>query len=210
MKNNNQGFTLTEMVVAFVVLAILSSIGVVGVLAYQDFADFERQNRYAQTLFVAAQAELTADSVRGGLEELQEAPGEALQLDTIITGSGGYADVSGQGEIIKGDTIYALTGTAETYQKYKNGEYDGRDDDESKGYRALYGMFEEYLTDQSLLNAAISLEYNPQKGLVYGVLYSDRNQSFTYTATNRDGRVNICDRREDYRNEYLVGYYGLE
>lgn len=210
MKNSNKGFTLTEMVVAFVILAVLSSLGVVGVLAYQDFADFERQNRYAQTLFVAAQAELTSYSVRGGLETLKEAPGEEILLDTIITKDGVYADASGEGEIIKGDTIYALAGTAETYQKYLNGEYDGRDDAQSKGYRALYGIFEEYLHDKSILNAAISLEYNPEKGLVYGVLYSDKNRSFTYTASTREGRVNVCDRREDFRSEYLVGYYGLE
>ena len=74
----------------------------------------------------------------------------------------------------------------------------------------LYGIFESYMTDRTVLSAAIALEYDPKTGIVYSVLYSDRKNSFTYTAQNKNGRVNICDRREDYRSEYLIGYYGLE
>ncbi len=210
MKNNNKGFTLVEMVVSFIILLIIVSMGMVGVLAYQDFADFKRQNNYAQTLFVAAQSKLTSYSVRGGLEDLQETPGEVLLLDTIITPEGKYAGRSEKAEGTKQDTIYYLTGTQETYAKYQAGEYEGRTDPESRGYQILYDIFDEYLFDKTILDAAISLEYNPEKGLVYGVLYSDKNRSFTYTAVNKNGRVNICDRREDYRSEYLIGYYGLE
>ena len=41
MKNENKGFTLMELVVTFALLLILSSLGVVGVLAYQDYADYK-------------------------------------------------------------------------------------------------------------------------------------------------------------------------
>ena len=44
MKNNNKGFTLVELVVSFVIILILASLSIVGVLAYQDFADLKRQN----------------------------------------------------------------------------------------------------------------------------------------------------------------------
>ena len=88
MKNENKGFTLVELVVSFVILLILSSISVVGVLAYQDYADFKRQNSYAQTLFVAAQSQLTGYSVRGQLDDLKEVSTTPLLLDTIITPSG--------------------------------------------------------------------------------------------------------------------------
>ena len=54
MNNNNKGFTLVELVVSFVIILILASLSIVGVLAYQDFADFKRQNSYAQTLFASA------------------------------------------------------------------------------------------------------------------------------------------------------------
>ena len=210
MKNNNEGFTLVELVVSFVILLIIVSMGIVGVLAYQDFADFKRQNNYAQTLFVAAQSKLTACSVRGEDWEMQQMPGEELLLDTIITPDAKSAAGSSRADGTKSDTIYYLTGTKATYQKYKNGEYEGKNDPESRGYRVLYDMFDEYLIDKTILEAAVALEYNPKKGLVYGVLYSDKNESFTYTAVNKNGRVNVCDRREDYRSEYMIGYYGLD
>ena len=210
MKSNNKGFTLVELIVAFIILMILSSIGLVGVLAYQDYADFKRQNSYSQTLFVAAQSKLTSYSVRGELDRLQEVSKEKVYLDTIITPSGKPASESGEGEGAKKSTIYCLTGTKETYQKYLAGEYDGKTDAESMGYRLLYDIFDEYLYDKTILEAAIALEYNPREGLVYGVLYSDKKASFTYTASNKNGRVNICDRREDYRSEYMIGYYGLD
>ena len=83
-------------------------------------------------------------------------------------------------------------------------------DMESRKYQVLYDILDEYLMDKSILSAAVALEYNPEKGLVYGVLYSDKNGLFTYTAANKNGRVNICNRQEDYISEYLIGYYGLD
>lgn len=210
MKNKNAGFTLVELIVTMTVLLMLASFGIAGVLAYQDYADFKRQNNYAQTLFVAAQSELTAYSVRGEEGMLLENPGEALPLSEIITSDGSRADDSEKAEGAKKSTIYYLTGTGETYQKYLAGEYDGKEDVKSRQYRLLYGIFENYLYDKSVLDAAIALEYNPEEGLVYSVLYSDKKASFTYDQKNKDGRVNICDRQQDYRSEYMIGYYGLD
>lgn len=210
MKNENKGFTLVELVVSFVILLILSSISVVGVLAYQDYADFKRQNTYAQTLFVAAQSQLTGYSVRGQLDDLKEVSTTPLLLDTIITPSGMAADKTDGGQEAKSSDVYCLMGTREAYEKFLAGDYVGKTDRESMGYQALYTIFDEYLVDKSILKAAVALEYNPEKGLVYGVLYSDRNGSFTYTADSKSGRVNICDRQEDYRSEYLIGYFGVD
>lgn len=194
----------------FVILLMLSSIGVVGVLAYQDYADFKRQNSYAQTLFTAAQSQLTGYDARGELEDLKAVSGEELLLDTIVTPSGEVASESKAGENAKKSKVYSLTGTAENYRKYLAGEYLGKTDADSMRYQMLYDIFDEYLYDKTILEAAIALEYNPEQGLVYAVLYSDKNASFTYTAGNKNGRVNICDRQEDYRSEYLIGYYGVE
>lgn len=210
MKNKNKGFTLVELVVSFMILLILSAISVVGVLAYQDYADFKRQNSYAQTLFVAAQSQLTGYSVRGQLDDLKEASNTLLFLDTVITPSGETADKTTDGQEAKSSPVYCLMGTKETYEKFLAGDYVGKTDSQSMGYQTLYSIFDEYLVDKSILSAAVALEYNPEKGLVYGVLYSDRNTSFSYTAANKNGRVNICDRQEDYRSEYLIGYFGVD
>lgn len=210
MKNKNKGFTLVELVVSFVILLMLSSISVVGVLAYQDFADFKRQNSYAQTLFTAAQSQLTGYSVRGQLDDLKDVSVTPLMLDTVITPSGQAADKTSSGQEAKSGGVYCLMGTRETYEKFLAGDYEGKTDSESMKYQALYEIFDEYLVDKSILAAAVAIEYNPEKGLVYSVLYSDRNSAFTYTADSKNGRVNICDRQEDYRSEYLIGYFGVD
>lgn len=210
MKNNDKGFTLVELVVCFAIILILASLSVAGVLAYQDFADFKRQNSYAQTLFASTQQKLTAYSVRGEMDELLAVSDTPLPLDTLITPSGLNADKAVSGSSAKEDTIYYLVGSKEAYEKYLKGEYRDKKDMESRKYQVLYDILGDCVMDQSVLSAAVALEYNPQKGLVYGVLYSDKNGSFTYTATNKNGRVNICDRREEYRSEYMIGYYGLD
>lgn len=210
MKNKNKGFTLVELVVSFVILLILASISVAGVLAYQDYADYNRQNNYAKTLFAAAQSELTAESVRGMLPALSEIPMDAVYLDTIITPSGKPASETDEGTSAKNGRVCTLLGTAEDYEKYLSGEYKDRSDDEARQKQALYDLFDDYLMDKGILKAAIALEFNADTGLVYAVLYSDRNTAFTYTAANKNGRVNICDRRDAYRREYLTGYYGVE
>ena len=210
MKNKNDGFTLAELIVSLAILLILASLGIAGILSYQDYTDFKRQNSYAQTLFAVAQAQLTSYSVRGTLPELMEVSDSPVSLGGIMTPEGITADESERGLSAKRNGIYCLTGTRETYEKYLQGEYKGKTDLESRQYEMLYGIFESYMTDRAVLSAAIALEYDPKGGIVYSVLYSDRKNSFTYTAQNKNGRVNICDRREDYRSEYLIGYYGLE
>ena len=66
MKNNNKGFTLVELVVSFVIILILASLSIVGVLAYQDFADLKKsgcdiiasQNGFIVYRAVADEAEI--------------------------------------------------------------------------------------------------------------------------------------------------------
>ena len=210
MKNKNSGFTLVELMVSFALLLILISISVVGVFAYQDYADFKRQNDYSQTLFLAAQAKITNYDARGDLDKMMRTPGDVLLLNMIKTPSGKLASQTDSGMSAKKSSIYYLTGNRETYEKYLAGEYEGKTDEASVRSQMLYDIFDGYLVDKSILKAAIALEYNPEEGIVYSVLYSDKNQEFTYTGANENGRINICNRQEDYRSEYMIGYYGLE
>ena len=46
----NAGFTLIELVVTFVIMIMLTSLSAAGLMSYQDYADYKRQNSYAQTL----------------------------------------------------------------------------------------------------------------------------------------------------------------
>lgn len=209
-ENSNNGFTLVELVVSFVIILMLASLSVVGVLAYQDYADYRRQNNYAETLFTAAQSEITGYSVRGQMKRLQSVALHKLSLNEVITPEGIRASESKNGANAKQGEIYYLTGTKETYTAYLNGEYENKSDADSMAYCALYGLFEEYLFDKTILNAAIAVEYNPVQGQIYSVLYSDKCGGFTYTGENKDGIVNILNRQENYRSEYMIGYYGLD
>ncbi|MDO4303615.1 MAG: type II secretion system protein [Bacillota bacterium] len=209
-ESGNKGFTLVEMLVSFVILMILASLSVAGVLAYQDYADYKRQNSYAQTLFLAAQTKLTSYSVRGQMDGLAEAASDTVELGTILTPDGSSAAESKKGAAVKSGNVCYLLGNRESYQKYCAGEYQGKTDKESMGYQALYDIFDEFLFDKSVLNACIAIEFNPECAQVYSVLYSDKCSEFTYFAKNRNGRVNIQNRQEDYRSEYMIGYYGLD
>lgn len=204
------GFTLIELVVSFVIMLILVMLSVTGVLAYQDYADFKRQNSYAQTLFSAAQTKLIDYSVRGQMKQLEESSSNTVDLFLIVTPDGISASESERGEAVKNGNIYCLIGDRDSYAKYCAGEYEGRNDPESKACRALYGIFDEFLFDKSILDACIAIEFNPDCGQVYSVLYSDKCNKFTYMETSRNGRVNISDRQDNYRNEYMIGYYGLD
>lgn len=210
VSGQNKGFTLVELVVSFVIILMIATLSVVGVLAYQDYADYKRQNNYAETLFVAAQSQITGYSVRGQLKKLEAVCVNCVDLNTVTTPAGMRASESHGGENAKLGEIYYLTGNREAYQAYLNGEYQNRTDITSVCYQTLYDLFDGYLFDKSVLNASIAVEFNPTQGQIYSVLYSDKCGGFTYTDENRNGIVNVLNRQEDYRSEYMIGYYGLD
>lgn len=206
----NKGFTLVELLVVFTIMLMLATLSVAGVLAYQDYADFKRENSYAQTLFSAAQNKMTQNSVRGQMGELSQAAMGVVEQKDVILQNGMTASQAGNHNSMNGKTIYYLMGSKESYRRYLAGEYTGKSDTLSRGYVALYHILEGYLYDQSILNAAIAVEYDPAAGIVYSVFYSDKVNAFTYTEDSRGGLSNICDRRSDYRSTWLIGYYGLD
>lgn len=209
-KDKNGGFTIVEVLAVFTLMLILASVSVIGVLSYQDYADYKRQNNYAQTLFLAAQTKLVAYSETGQLEELQEISVQELELSEVIMPDGRTADQNKKEMNVKSHTIYYLTGNKQNYEAYCRGEYSNRKDAQSRGYQALYDIFEEFIYDRSILEGTIALEYNPTDGLVYSVLYSDKCGSFTYKGNTVNGVVNVLNRTEDVRSERMIGYYGLD
>lgn len=208
--HRNAGFTLIELVVTFVIMIMLTSLSVVGLMSYQDYADDRRQNNYAQTLFLAAQTKLTAYSERGQLEALQEVSTNELPLHLVKIANGVTAEQCTTGTSVKSGTIYYLYGGKENYTAYCDGEYRGKADLQSRQYQALYDILDEFMVDKTILQGNVALEYNPENGLVYSVLYSDKCGAFTYTGNTVNGVVNVLDRREQIRSERMLGYYGVD
>lgn len=209
-KENNKGFTLVELIVVMAMMLLLSTLSVAGILEYQDYANYKRVNSYAQTLFVAAQSQLTQYSVRGEMDQLEDIDYGVLNLSDVILPSGKKIAAKDADSAMEGKTIYYLTGTAKTYENYLAGVYESKTDSTSRTYQALYDIFDSYLYDKSILRAAIAIEYNPEEGLVYSVLYSDRVGAFTYEEESTEGKTAIGNRTEDYRSVQMIGYYGVD
>ena len=66
---SNRGFTLVEMIVTMMLLSILLTISVMGLMAWQDWSDFNQANEYAETMFLAAQNQLSEYNANGTLED---------------------------------------------------------------------------------------------------------------------------------------------
>ena len=73
----------------------------------------------------------------------------------------------------------------------------------------LFDLIAPYISDKSVLNGAISLEFSPEAGQVFAVCYSDRTGKFAYDDTTPSA-VNIKDRTLQEREKYMIGYYGVD
>ena len=172
------GFTLVELVVVIVILLILTGGIVIGVMKWINWSNFKRQNEYAQTIFVAAQNQLTEYSANGQLPSLQAAlsdGGDAYRntLDvTALKDSDGNSyqmsevwpesskDTTRPNASRYQGTICSLIGTSEDYQAYLEGTA-GED------ATLLYDLLSSYLYDVSILNATVCLEFTPEDGQVF-------------------------------------------
>lgn len=218
-QKNKGGFTQIEQIVISVIVLILASGLVFGIMKWVEWSNFKRQNEYAKTLFVAAQNQLTEYSEHGQLPEFQE---------LITEGSGGYQGVDittlkdengnpyelesvwpqsqGKGNSsVYQETVSYIIVTGDDYKEYIGKTADGKT-------QAIYDMLSTYLYDTSILNGTICIEFTPENGQVFSVLYSDIAEGFEYNETNTNNRgvVNITNRETSYRKERMAGYYGVD
>lgn len=231
------GFTLVELIVVLVVLAILCTGAVMGIIGWQDHADFKKQNQYAQNIFVAAQTQLTQYGERGQLTNLKDLVTDSGKADPkeyllaaqgVLTDSDGNAFSASDDDVWQNDEnaiphkgdIYFLKAKKGDYQIYRD-ELKGlssaqmkQQSLEKRRIRALFDMLDPYIADKSTFDAAICVEFSPDPkvGLVYSVFYNEKVDEFTYAEkTGTDTTtVSIRDRRESARKEDKIGYYGAE
>lgn len=224
MKNNN-GFTLVEMIVTFLVLGILLAVSVMSLVAWQDWADFNRENEYAETLFLAAQNQLSEYSSNGTLSDFsdrayKEAYGNKVNLNSIFYAEGESftAELNQENSVWvsknAGTLCYAMSNKGD-YKKYLAGE-----DTDSPTAPIVFELLESYVYDTSILNETICIEFSLEDGQVFSAFYTDKFISqndadyaaFEYNNANESlrGLVNIATRYETYRKDRMVGYYGVD
>lgn len=213
---SNRGFTLVEMIVTMMLLSILLTISVMGLMAWQDWSDFNQANEYAETMFLAAQNQLSEYNANGTLEDFAKqtknfSPAE-VKLDSIYYEEGqAYSDDSVWVTVNKG-TLVSVRANKGDYSLYAAGK-----DTTSPTAPIVYQLLEGYLYDTSILNDAICVEFSLEDGQVFSVLYSakangDEQEVFVYDNENTSlrGMVNIATRYESYRKDRMVGYYGVD
>lgn len=193
-KNKKKGYTLVEVITVLAVIAIVAGAAVYGIIAYQRYAAFRRNNEYAKTIFTAAQSALTHYKASGQLETLEE------KLDKNLTKTDNTIEIVPEG--VAGDytgRLYSLT--------IQGG------DKESDGGKHLAELLEAYIMDEKIWDASICLEFDPLDGTVYSVCYSDKADAFTYYGEPgkvSGGVMDITDRTEKTRKEICLGYYSAD
>lgn len=213
---SNRGFTLVEMIVTMMLLSILLTISVMGLMAWQDWSDFNQANEYAETMFLAAQNQLSEYNANGTLEDFAKQTknfsSAEVKLDSIYYEEGqAYSDDSVWVTVNKG-TLVSVRANKGDYSLYAAGK-----DTTSPTAPIVYQLLQGYLYDTSILNDAICVEFSLEDGQVFSVLYSaksngDEVEIFEYDNDNDSlrGSVNIATRYDSYRKDRMIGYYGVD
>ncbi|MBQ9865927.1 MAG: prepilin-type N-terminal cleavage/methylation domain-containing protein [Lachnospiraceae bacterium] len=214
---NNAGFTLVEMIVVLVIMVILLSLSVGGIMAWQDWSKMKQLNANAESIFVAAQTQLSDYSASGSLErEVKEALDKSSNA-IWITENGGEGSIAiseledpdGNNYVWKNvwktgysqGTIVSVSSNPGDYQAFLD-----QDESLDKGTALLFKLITAYIYDKAVLNnGSIVMEFSPDAAQVLAVCYSS-NSPLSYS---EDDGICIKRRREDIRNELALGYYGV-
>ena len=244
-KKTNKGFTLVELIVVLVLLVILIGLGIAGILTWQDWSRFKKENTAAETIFYAAQNQLSELSATGVYKEkvtkvMQDhtecrldKPGLEYKTyfngSTIKYGSGNtdyykwQPDDSSTGIAVWANTppdiddekkadyqgsIYHLSASAGDYSHYMK---EAGFAEEKPATKLLFDLITPYISDKSILDGAIELEFSPEAMQVFSVCYSDRLDGFTYQANLATDKIaSVLDRSETVRRDKQIGYFATD
>ena len=184
----SSGFTMVELMVVLAIMAILAALVGGGLIAYTRLARFEKNEANARTLFQTAQIALTRRDTAGELDDFRQ--------KVLLNGqAGAHFDPNEQKADELNKNIYALY-----YDKVTDADSDNE---------LLRELLDDYIYDDSLLNAAVCVEIDAASGQVYSVFYDTNADKLRFGET--DGATNIYDRSYDHRrHDSLVGYYSAE
>lgn len=184
----SSGFTMVELMVVLAIMAILAALVGGGLIAYTRLARFEKNEANARTLFQTAQIALTRRDTAGELDDFRQ--------KVLLNGqAGAHFDPAAQKADELNKNIYALY-----YDKVTDADSDNE---------LLRELLDDYIYDDSLLNAAICVEIDAASGQVYSVFYDTNADKLRFG--EKDGATNIYDRSYDHRrHDSLVGYYSAE
>ncbi|WP_288174946.1 prepilin-type N-terminal cleavage/methylation domain-containing protein [Sporofaciens musculi] len=192
-KYSRKGFTLTELVVVLVILAIIGGIAIPFAMKYMKLAEFRENEANAKTIYLAAESELTWYRTSGKWKDFRkEVVREGKRNDTFD---------DARKDKLKG-RIYAIT----------LGGKESREENAGSGELVLK-LLEDNSYDKDFLNASITIELDIETGQVYSAFYATRCDGLSYDG-NDDEILNITaagdNRSYDNRRDRLLGYYSVE
>lgn len=164
---------MIELVSVMALMLFLLAAGAWGAAGYLRYAEFQKQNECARSIFLAVQAELTRRSQQGQLSELTALFADERPLDVEqLTEEDGKTIDAEQVWTRREGRIYVLEAGRQDYVRYLEGNLDNAVNAPWK-IQALYQLIEPYLLDKTILmEGTVRIELEPSEGLVYGVLYS--------------------------------------
>lgn len=197
----HHGFTLVELIVVLVILAILATSGVAVAVWYIRRAKIDKNNQNAITVYQTAQVALTKKSANGTLADwIIEIPGLDVENDEELN--------------LAGDAITNYSCHKIVALTYNRNTKDGTED------KYLYDFLSTSFYDLSIFNSTITIEFDICKTKDNGSFYYTANVvSVFYSAENdsqggwdstrlKDSPDGVLPSRDDtVREETLVGYY---
>lgn len=226
---SRKGFTLVELIVVLTLIAILFSISIFSITGWLDWSKFQHENAAAEDIFYAAQNQLTELDSSGAINRVvkeslaDSAHPEKYHSDYILADSNnnslaGFYNSDGDeyswDSIWKDNnkakverTIITLRAPAHSYDNYV-GNRNSVDPD----VRLLFDLIAPYISDKSILNGAIAIEFSPEAAQVFAVCYSDINSEleFSYDEETSKTVTNIKDRTLHVREQAMLGYFGID
>lgn len=183
--NGKKGFTLIELIVVLVILAIITAIAVPFFQNYWKRAEFRKNESNARTVYLAAESKLTYYRSSGQWEAFKkQVLSQGLQPDSEVAAGN--------------DNIRAIVLNADSYESALADN------------NLVLQLLDDYSYDKEFLNAAIAIEIDLSSGEVYSAFYGTRCKGLNYKETDADGYLTMMDRAYDSRSKRLLGYYSAE
>ena len=101
-------------------------------------------------------------------------------------------------------SIYYISAEKGDYDKYLSKTL-GDDKEDTK---LLFDIISTYISEKSILNGAILVEFSPEAEQVFSVCYSDKCSKLDYQ--DGTGVISVLDRSYDRRYEVQLGYYAAD
>lgn len=193
IKNRKKGFTLVELMIVLIIMAIIAAIAIPFFINYWRNAEFRKNESNAKTVYLAAESKLTYYRSSGQWDRFKE------QVKKQGKSANFFKDDASTtlDETRLNGRIYAITLDSDA----------SKSEQEKNPVMQLLG---DYLTEGDLLKGAIGIEIDIETGEVYSAFYGTKCKGLTYDTEDLNDFLTMQKRDYDSRKKRLLGYYSTQ